>query len=147
MMHFLTGLWPLVWHITTGMALLLGCGAVWWFMPAWRQQAVIAAVAIGVGLGGYGMGVSNEEARCSLRMSELFKEVEDEGRKAREAAERAVPAVVVDELRETVTPPREPVYPPHVDPVYRPGPVVPVPRPAERVRKPKRDTDPYDKAR
>lgn len=143
MLHFLTGLWPLVWHITTGTALLLGCGAVWWFMPVWRQQAVIAAVAIGVGLGGYGMGVSNEEARCSLRMSELFKEVEDEGRKAREAAERAVPVVEADPIG--APPPSEPVL--HADPVYRPGPVVPVPRPVERVRKPKRDTDPYDKAR
>lgn len=138
MLHFLTGLWPLVWHITTGTALLLGCGAVWWFMPAWRQQAVIAAVAIGVGLGGYGMGVSNEEARCSLRMSELFKEVEDEGRKAREAAERAVPAVVADPVEAPITP---------SPPVYAPGPSVPVPHPVERVRKPKRDTDPYDKAR
>ena len=121
MMEFLTGLWPLVWHYSAAALLIAVCLVGAWFTPTGKGWFVGAAAVVLVGLGGYTLGVSNESRRCSAQLSELYKEVDDLGAKARANAEASIPPVAA-----------EPVAPPTL---------------VERVLKHKRKkSDPRDRA-
>jgi hypothetical protein len=101
MITFFAGLWPLLWHFVGGSVTILACLAIAWFVPPFRQLALTAALAIGVALGAYTIGVSNESSRCAIQTDKIVvawqkerTEAEEAAAKSRADAEREVPAVV-----------------------------------------------------
>jgi hypothetical protein len=94
-MEFLIGLWPMLWHFSAGAILISACLLGAWFSPIAKAQFIWAAVCVALGLGAYTWGVENEKARCSVQLSELFKDVENEGTKIRQEAEVSIPPLPV----------------------------------------------------
>lgn len=86
-LNWFQSIWPFVAHAGTGVTVMAGLLAAAYFSPFAKKEFVYAAVAVGIGLFVYGVGVHDESHRRDLREQQLVKSVHDAVRRAIESGE------------------------------------------------------------
>lgn len=61
------GLWPLIWHYSSGLGVVGGALAFSWFSPVFKKTALWVALGALIITVSYGVGVSNGEARIQAK--------------------------------------------------------------------------------